>query len=100
VAAMFDSDPEKVGRKSRRGIRVAPLAALPRIARRERLSIAILAVPAQAAQGALEEVSRAGIRAVLNFAPARLTPPRGVTLKAVDLKIQLENLAFHAEAQA
>lgn len=103
VAAMFDSDPGKVGRRSRRGVEVAPLAMLPKIARRERLSIAILAVPAPAAQAALEEVSRAGIRAVLNFAPARLAPPRGVTLKAVDLKIQLENLAFHlshAEAEA
>ncbi len=63
--------------------------------RREKVSIAVLAVPAAAAQQALERVVQAGIRAVLNFAPARLKVPPGVTLKAVDLKIQLENLVFH-----
>jgi redox-sensing transcriptional repressor len=103
VVALFDSDPDKVGRVTRRGIEVADLERLPEMARRERLSIAVLAVPAPAAQQTLDLVARSGIRAVLNFAPERLVPPRGVTVKAVDLKVQLENLAFHlsrVEAEA
>jgi redox-sensing transcriptional repressor len=95
IVALFDSDPEKVGRRTRRGIPVEPMEALAEIAPRERLSIAILAVPAAAAQRALDLVGRAGIRAVLNFAPAPLVPPPGVTLKGVDLAVQLENLAYH-----
>ena len=103
VAALFDTDPEKIGRRTRGGVEVASIERLPEVAKRERLSIAILAVPAGAAQHALDLVARAGIRAVLNFAPAPLVPPRGVTLRAVDLKIQLEHLAYHlsrAEAEA
>jgi len=51
---------------------ILDLARLPRLARREKATIAILAVPARAAQKVLDQVSRAGIRAVLNFAPAQL----------------------------
>ena len=95
VAALFDTDPRKIGRRTRRGVEVTDIEQLPDMARREGLSIAVLAVPAEAAERALDLVVRAGIRAVLNFAPVPLAPPRGVTLRVVDLKIQLENLTFH-----
>ena len=95
IVALFDSDPDKVGRRTRRDIPVEPIDALGEIARRERLSIAILAVPAAAAQRALDLVVKAGIRAVLNFAPVPLMAPPGITLKGVDLAVQLENLAYH-----
>lgn len=95
IVALFDTDPEKTGKRTRRDIPVEPMESLPEVARRERLSIAILAVPAAAAQRALDLVGRAGIRAVLNFAPAPLVAPPGVTLKGVDLAVQLENLAYH-----
>jgi len=95
IVALFDSDPEKVGRRTRHDVPVEPMDALPEIAQRERLSIAILAVPATAAQRALDLVGKAGIRAVLNFAPTPLVAPPGVTLKGVDLAVQLENLAYH-----
>ena len=103
VAALFDSDPQKVGRRTRHGVEVTDIERLPDVARRENLSIAVLAVPAGAAERALDLVVQAGIRAVLNFAPVPLAPRRGVTLRVVDLKIQLENLTFHlgrAEAEA
>jgi redox-sensing transcriptional repressor len=95
IVALFDSDPAKVGRRTRRGVPVEPMETLAEIALRERISIAILAVPAAAAQRALDLVGQAGVRAVLSFAPAPLVPPAGVTLKGVDLAVQLENLAYH-----
>ena len=95
IVALFDNDKGKVGGRSRGGVPVLDIGALPRIARRDRVSIAILAVPAAAAQRVFDLVRRAGIRAVLNFAPAQLKARTGVTVKAVDLKIQLENLVFH-----
>jgi redox-sensing transcriptional repressor len=95
IVALFDNDAGKIGGRSRGGVPVLPVDTLPEVARREKASIAVLAVPAAAAQKVLDHVHRAGIKAVLNFAPAQLRPRPGITLKAVDLKIQLENLAFH-----
>ena len=83
------------GRTSRGGVPILDVERLDEVVRKERVSIAVLAVPASAAQPTLDRVTRSGIKAVLNFAPARLRVPRGTTLKAVDLKIQLENLVFH-----
>ncbi len=95
IVALFDNDPRKVGQKSRGGVPVLGLDRLDDVVRKERVSIAVLAIPAAAAEQVLDRVTRAGIKAVLNFAPVRLRVPRGTTLKAVDLKIQLENLVFH-----
>ena len=95
IVALFDNDSGKVGARSRGGVPVLDIETLPRIARREKARIAILAVPAPAAQKVLDLVGRAGIKAVLNFAPAQLRLRPGIMLKAVDLKIQLENLVFH-----
>jgi redox-sensing transcriptional repressor len=95
IVALFDNDPRRIGATSRGGVPVLGIGELPAVARREKVSIAVLAVPAAAAQKVLDVVAGAGIRAVLNFAPVRLAGRPGMTLKAVDLKIQLENLAFH-----
>jgi redox-sensing transcriptional repressor len=95
MAGLFDADPAKAGRLTRGGFRVRPMADLPEVVARRQVSMAILAVPAQAAQQVLEEIAQAGIRAVLNFAPVRLRAPSRVTVKEVDLRIQLENLVYH-----
>ena len=95
IVALFDSNPSKVGRTSRGGVPIHHMRSLPGVVRRRKASIAVLAVPAAAAQQTLSRVERAGIKAVLNFAPTRLKARAGLTLKGVDLKIQLENLAFH-----
>jgi redox-sensing transcriptional repressor len=51
-------------------------------------------VPAKAAQKVLNQVRSAGIKAVLNFAPASLTSRRGVKVKTVDLTTSLESLSY------
>jgi len=95
VAGLFDSDARKIGRATRGGVPVRAMRSLPALVRRMRVGLAVLAVPATAAQKVFDQVVEAGVRAVLNFAPARLRGRRGVIIKAVDLKIQLENLVFH-----
>jgi redox-sensing transcriptional repressor len=95
MAGLFDADAGKVGLVTRGGTRIRSMADLDEVVVRERVSMAILAIPAGVAQQVLDQVVQAGIRAVLNFAPVRLRPPAGVTLKEVDLRIQLENLVFH-----
>jgi redox-sensing transcriptional repressor len=56
--------------------------------------LGILTVPAEAAQSVTDELAAAGVRGILNFAPAVLKMPPGVSLVTVDLTVQLEQLAF------
>jgi redox-sensing transcriptional repressor len=94
IAAIVDDDPAKVARE----VDSVPIVLSRDLAREVRargIQIAILAVPADAAQGVTDELVGAGIRAILNFAPARLKAPRDVRLQNVDLSIELETLSFY-----
>jgi len=93
VVAGFDTDPSKVGRR----IGSVPVHAptrLPAVVRATEATMAILAVPAEEAAGAYAALAAAGIRSVLNFAPASLAPLPGCRIKSVDLRIPLEELSF------
>jgi len=70
------------------------MASLVEVARTTSAEMAILAVPAAAAHAAFEAVVAAGVLAVLNFAPVTLPSVTGCRVKNVDLRIQLEELAF------
>jgi redox-sensing transcriptional repressor len=67
---------------------------LRRIVRREAVGIGVIAVPASAAQAAINAVTGAGVRAILNFSPGAYKVPRGVKLKSMDLTVSLESLSF------
>jgi redox-sensing transcriptional repressor len=99
IVAIFDDDREKVGR-SVGGVPILAGADLAREVRERGIQIAILAVPAETAQGVAEQLVAAGIKAILNFAPARLKVPRDVRLKDVDLSIELETLSFYLAKSA
>ena len=94
VAAIVDDDPAKAGRLVD-GLPILPLSELPRAVRQSGIQVGVIAVPADAAQLVADRLVAAGVRAILNFAPARLTVPRDVRLQNVDLAIELENLSFH-----
>lgn len=93
IRAVFDADPAKVGAEWG-GLRVRPDEELDRALREEGIDIAIIAVPAEAAQGVVDRVVGAGVRAILNFAPTRLKVPSGVSLRNVDMALELEGLSF------
>ena len=94
IAAIFDSDAAKVGRAID-GVPVFSVTDLAREVKARGIQIAIVAVPAEAAQAVTDALTAAGIRAVLNFAPSRLKASRDVRLKNVDLSIELETLSFY-----
>lgn len=94
IVGLFDDDPAKIGSKTRIGLEIQSTQALSEVIRRENVEIVILAVPAAAAERMLEEVTEAGVRAVLNFAPVHLNPKPGVKVKTVDLTISLESLSY------
>jgi redox-sensing transcriptional repressor len=94
IAAIVDDDPAKVARE----VESVPVVAsrdLSREVRARGIQIAIVAVPAESAQAVTDQLVGAGIRAILNFAPARLKVPRDVRLQNVDLSIELETLSFY-----
>lgn len=93
IRAVFDTDPGKIG-QSWGGLTVRADEEMERTLRDEKVDIAIVAVPAEAAQGVVDRLVKAGVRAILNFAPARLRVPREVTLRNVDVTLELEGLSF------
>lgn len=96
IVALFDTDPRKVGH-SLNGLVVRPLSLLSEATRELRLALAILCVPAEAAQGVAEQVVASGISGILNFAPVPLNVPPTISVMAVDLSVQLEQLAYKVQ---
>jgi redox-sensing transcriptional repressor len=93
IVAAFDIDPAKIG-KSVEGIQIFDLEDVERIARERSIRLAIIAVPAAAAQKVADALVAAGIEGILNFAPVTLNLPKQVQTIGVDLAIELEQLAF------
>ncbi|HEY7288907.1 MAG TPA: redox-sensing transcriptional repressor Rex, partial [Vicinamibacterales bacterium] len=94
ISALFDNLREKVGQQSRGGVPIYDIHDLRKIARRDGIRIAVIAVPAPSAQHVLNLVVTAGIKGILNFSPGTLEVPPGVKLKGVDLTVSLESLSF------
>jgi len=94
IVALFDTLKEKIGRRSRGGVLIHDIRDFRKVARREEIGIAVIAVPGDAAQAAINAAVAAGIRAILNFSPGAFKVPRGVKLKSMDLTVSLEGLSF------
>ena len=95
VVAAFDSDPRKTGRVIH-GCRCHPVEELEIIARERRLTVAIVATPASAAQAITDRLVACGVSGILNFAPVPLKVPAGVHVERVDIAMALEKAAYLA----
>ncbi len=93
IVALFDNDPRKEGLTWAR-LKVLPMSLLPRTVRELGIELAIIAVPAGAAQAVADQLVAAGIRGILNFAPTRIVVPRGIQVRSVDFAADLELLPF------
>jgi redox-sensing transcriptional repressor len=91
---MFDTAREKVGQYSRSGVPIRHVRDLGRVVERERVDMAVVTVPAEAAQATIDALVAAGIKAILNFSPGNLRVPAGVKLKSMDLSVTFESLSF------
>jgi redox-sensing transcriptional repressor len=92
VAALFDDDPEKVG-SSRSGIRIHHVDELPEIVQEKNIQIAIITVPAPAARSTADMAIKAGIMAILDFAPVSIKAPPGVECMQTDITADLKVLS-------
>ncbi len=93
VKAMFDADKEKIGNKIG-DLEIYDIKNFSDVVKKYNIDVGVIAVPAAHAQQVLELVSKAGIKAVLNFAPTPLKNAEGVKLNTVDLTTSLESLAY------
>ena len=99
IVGLFDSDPRLIGQKVD-GLEVFPLTELRRRVSDTKAEFGVIAVPSESAQEVADALVKAGIRGILNFAPALLRLPKGLAIVNVDLTIQLEQLAFQVLAGA
>jgi redox-sensing transcriptional repressor len=96
IAAMVDCDPAVVGSViARHTVRSA--ADIEDVIQRFDVSIGVIATPAPVAQNVCDRLVAAGVTSILNFAPVVLSVPSGVDVRKVDLSIELQILAFHAQ---
>ena len=92
-AVAFDTDARKIG-SSVAGVPVEPMSEVDRLVRERDIQLAIITVPAAAAQEVLDNLVGAGIRAILNFAPRALNVPDDVIVTNVDLAVEVEYLSY------
>jgi len=97
IVAAFDTDPERIGSRLA-GKQVLALARLPALAKRMHIRLGVLCVPAAAAAEAVAVMLDAGITAIWNFAPVRLSVPAGVIVEDVDLAQSLAVLSHRLAA--
>jgi redox-sensing transcriptional repressor len=93
ILRAYDSNQSKIGTNVE-GMQVADIANLEKDFARELPDIVVLTVPAEAAQSVLDRVVKTGVKAVLNFAPTQLQAPADVTVKTVNMAMELEGLSF------
>jgi len=97
IVALFDNDPHKIGHAFD-GMVVRPTADLAEVVREHDVSLAILSVPSDVAQGVADQLVASGVLGIFNFAPMPLIVPPHVSVVAVDLSVQLEHLAYKIQA--
>lgn len=95
VVALVDADPEKVASTSTPPV-VGPSKVESLVAQNAGC-IVVVAVPGQFAQEVVDRFVRAGARSFLNFAPGIVSVPEGVSIRSVDLGLELQVLSFYLE---
>jgi redox-sensing transcriptional repressor len=93
VTAVYDCDPNKIGTRWDT-LTVRDMAEIERDIAKDHPDIAVLTTPAEEAQPVVDRLVAAGMRALLNFAPIQLQVPPDVTLKNVNMAMELEGLSF------
>lgn len=94
VSAIFDNDQGKIGKKVG-GLVIQHVDGLAEFIQENEIKIAVLAVPAENAQEAIDNLVKAGIRAILNYAPIYLKAPKNVQIEHIDPSIHLQKLSYY-----
>jgi redox-sensing transcriptional repressor len=93
VTGVYDADPAKIGKRWE-NLTVRSIADLEKDAAKQDYDIAVVATPAEETPSVVRQVVRAGIKAILNFAPIQISVPNDVTVRNVNMAMELEGLSF------
>ncbi len=99
IAALVDVDPAKVGERVGELV-IRHADELPHLVAEHEVAIGVIATPSGAAQEMADRMVATGIRSILNFAPAVIQVPPGVSVRKVDLATELQILAFYEQRKA
>jgi redox-sensing transcriptional repressor len=94
IEAIFDNDPAKIGKKTN-GKVVTDMKNLAQTLSQLKIKMAVVAVPASAAQAVCDALVEAGIKALLNYAPITLTVPEGVQVQYIDPVVHLQRMTYY-----
>jgi len=96
ISALFDVDESVIGSQVG-GLAVKHLDELKDVVAAEGITIGIIATPPVSAQEVAERLVDAGIKSILNFAPAVVAVTPDVNVRKVDLSIELQILSFYQQ---
>ena len=96
ISMVFDNDPEKIGQKVGE-YEVFDTAILPEKVKQNKIKIAMLTAPASSAQEIADLMVKAGIKAILNYAPVSLNVPRGVHVQYIDPVTHLQRMTYYLD---
>lgn len=99
VVALFDADKSKIGKKIGE-VEIFDIKDFQETIEKYKIDVAVIAVPAEFAQNILEQITNAGIKAVMNFAPMLLKVSENVKLNTVDFTTSLESLSYFLTTSA
>ena len=94
VACVFDNNPQKIGRRLGR-FEICDAAEMPQKLEEMGLEVAIVAVPANAAQAVVNDLVEGGVRAILNYAPITVSVPPGVRVQHTDPVTHLQRMTYY-----
>ena len=94
IVMVFDNDPQKVGEKVGDFI-VQDMASLAETIRKANVKMAMLTVPAVAAQDVADQLVKAGVKAILNYAPINLNVPPDVKVQHIDPATHLQRMTYY-----
>lgn len=97
IAALFDHNPNKHGRRVA-GLVIQSMLDLPAVLSREKIEIALLAVPVGAAQEVADLLVQNGVRAILNYAPTVVKVPKHVSIRHIDPIVELQSMSYYLPA--
>ena len=96
IALLFDADPAKIGQKID-SLVIQPASSIEMVVRKAGIKVAMIATPADMAQGVADTLARAGIKSILNYAPISLTVPEGVRVQYIDPVIHLQRMIYYVD---
>jgi len=94
ISLIFDTDPAKIG-QALGGLEILDEAFMIPTLRQRDVRLAMLAVPAGAAQSAADKLVEAGVKGILNYAPTSLSVPEGVRVQHIDPVVNLQRMTYY-----